>query len=189
MRRTMATTPMTADEFLAADDPRRWIQLIEGEVVVNQPTGRHQYLLFELIFAISTWIRAGDGRGAVSLSIDVRLDDRNVYAPDILWYAGRSDAPDLLRDPPPYPVPDLAVEVRSPSTWRYDVGVKKRVYEREGLQELWLVDGEADSVLVYRRSRPDAPEFDEAHELTRTEVLTSPLLPGFAGDLGALFGR
>ena len=50
-------------------------------------------------------------------------------------------------------MPDLAVEVRSPSTWRYDVGAKKDGYERHGLPELWLVDTEARSVLVYRRAR------------------------------------
>jgi hypothetical protein len=37
-------------------------------------------------------------------------------------------------------LPDLAVEVRSPSTWRYDVGKKKATYERGGLPELWPVD-------------------------------------------------
>lgn len=36
--------------------------------------------------------------------------------------------------------PQLAVEVRSESTWRFDVGPKKRVYEEAGLGEQWLVD-------------------------------------------------
>jgi Uma2 family endonuclease len=44
----------------------------------------------------------------------------------------------------------------------HDVGVKKRVYEDGGLPELWLVDDAAETVLVYRRSRRDAPTFDVA---------------------------
>ena len=44
-------------------------------------------------------------------------------------------------------MPDIAVEVRSPSTWRYDIGAKKSGYERRGLPELWLVDTRADEVL------------------------------------------
>ena len=83
--------------------------------------------------------------------------------------------------------PDLAIEVRSPSTWRFDVGVKKARYEAAGLPELWLVDHVADSVLVYRRSAPAAQEFDVALEVGRGEALTSPQLPGFELELDALF--
>jgi len=59
-------------------------------------------------------------------------------------------------------VPDLCVEIRSASNWRCDLVVKKRVYEDGGLPELWLVDDAAETVLVCRRSRPDAPTFDVA---------------------------
>jgi len=85
------------------------------------------------------------------------------------------------------PIPDLAVEVRSPSTWRYDIGAKKAGYERRGLRELWLVDTAADAVLIFRRSEPGAPGFDTALELDRDQELTSPLLPGFALALAELF--
>ena len=75
------------------------------------------------------------------------------------------------------------------STWRYDVGVKKRTYERLGLAELWLVDTASDTVLVYRRSSAEAAEFDVELELEVGESLTTPLLPGFSVDLAALFDR
>jgi Uma2 family endonuclease len=113
--------------------------------------------------------------------------DRDVYQPDLVWYrASRTPKRD---DPPPYDVPDLAVEIRSPSTWRYDIGAKKSGYERRGLPELWLVDTAADEVLVFRRSTADAPQFDVALELTRDDALTSPQLPGFTVALRALFGE
>lgn len=53
-------------------------------------------------------------------------------------------------------VPDLAVEVRSPSTWRYDTTVKFRLYEVAGVGEVWLVDTASKSVLVSRRSKQRA---------------------------------
>jgi Uma2 family endonuclease len=81
-----------------------------------------------------------------------------VYAPDVLWY--RAERAPEIDDKAPYTIPDLAVEVRSPSTWRYDIGTKKSVYEREGLPELWLVDTDAGVLLVFRRSTPKAPSFD-----------------------------
>jgi len=114
----------------------------------------------------------------------VSLPAGAVYAPDLLWY-GNGPIDECGR---PYPIPDLAVEVRSPSTWRYDLGTKKANCERYGLRELWLVDTNGACVLVYRRSRPDAHTFDVELELSREHALTSPLLPGFALALEELFG-
>ena len=77
------------------------------------------------------------------------------------------------------------VEVRSPSTWRHDIGPKKAGYEAMGVRELWLVD--FTSVLVFRRSDPKRPDFDVSLELTPDETLTSPLLLGFALPLADLY--
>ena len=180
---------MTAEEFLARPyDPReRGAELIGGVIVVDNPLVKHQLVCSEILHELMLWSRAEPNRGLVTLPIDVLIGEHDVYGPDILWYRNdRAPARDAGR---PYAVPDLAVEVRSPSTWRHDIGRKKAGYERRGLPELWLVDTAADEVLVYRRSRPDAPEFDIALELDRGDALTSPLLPGFALSLAAVFGE
>lgn len=85
-------------------------------------------------------------------------------------------------------MPDIAAEIRSPSTWRYDVGPKMRRYEQYGLPELWLVDTAADEILVYRRSSSSAACFDVYLQLARPDDLTSPLMPGFTLALAELFG-
>ncbi|MGI8945409.1 MAG: Uma2 family endonuclease [Thermoleophilaceae bacterium] len=184
-----AAPTMTAEEFMELPLPehgRPW-SLVEGEVVMNHPTPLHGRVQTRLIVALADWIRAGSNRGEVFVPLDVRIDDRNVYAPDVLWYAhGRApgtDAKPIVR------MPDLAVEVRSPSTWRYDIGVKKAGYEREGLRELWLVDTAADELLLFRRSAADAAAFDIALQLAGNDTLTSPRLPRFALVLDELFGE
>jgi Uma2 family endonuclease len=116
---------------------------------------------------------------------DVGLDDRNVFVPDVSWYSS-TGAPDV-HGPRPYPMPDLAIEVRSPSTWVYDIGAKRAGYERRRLPELWLVDTTAEKLLVFRRSKPESQTFDVALELSPDEALRSPLLPGFALALEDLF--
>lgn len=184
-RATIGAVPMTAEQFLQIEAPRP-LQLVEGEVVVNEPIRDHQYLKGEFFRRLADWADAKSGRGVVSLSIDVLMDERNVFAPDVLWYDGPA-APGR-HDPPPYPIPALAVEVRSPSTWRCDIGAKKAVYEREGLRELWLVDGPGATVLVFRRSAPGAAGFDIAVEVPADGTLTSPLLDGFALPLAPLLG-
>ena len=185
-----AAERMTADEYLARPyDPReRGWELIDGAIVdMHDARLPHELACKELMYALELWTRAQPGRGLVIRSIDVLVSERDVYGPDILWYRERRvPAADTGW---PYAVPDLAIEVRSPSTWRYDIGAKKSGYERAGLPELWLVDTPADEVLVFRRSSPGAPAFDVALELERPDTLTSPLLPGFALALDAVFGE
>ncbi|MEO6121849.1 MAG: Uma2 family endonuclease [Acidimicrobiales bacterium] len=177
-------TRMTVDQFLAHDWPRG-TQLIAGEVVVNQPKLPHQFSLGILYSRLLAWTEAERGRGYAGLSVDVRIDDHNLYGPDVWWVGDERHPPAGMLDLPG--VPDLVVEVRSPSTWRFDIGPKKTAYEAAGVAELWLVDTAAPCVLVYRRSAPDAPSFDLALELATGEVLTSPLLPGFELAVESIF--
>lgn len=185
MDRVTTARRMTADEFLALEPHERWRELIDGEVVVNEPSWMHNRSQLRICVALEAWIRGGPTRGAIGLPVDVALDERNVYAPDLLWY--RDGRVPRLTDLSPYPIPDLAVEIRSPSTWRYDIGVKKAMYERHDVAELWLVDNAAKVVLDFRRSTPEAPAFDVSEELAADATLTSPLLPGFALPVGEIF--
>ncbi|MDQ3353619.1 MAG: Uma2 family endonuclease [Actinomycetota bacterium] len=184
----VTTTSLRADEYLSQADvlpPRS--ELIAGEVVVNTPSTRHQRLLGFVYRRLDDWATEAPGRGEVMLSLDIRLDDDHVFAPDVLWFSeAHIPRGDVLHVNGP---PDVAVEVRSSSTWRFDIGAKKAAYERFGLPELWLLDTAADTVLVFRRSSPESSEFDVALELGAGETLTSPLLPGFALDVAELFDR
>ncbi|CAN5261930.1 Uma2 family endonuclease [soil metagenome] len=176
-------TRMTVKEFLARDWPRG-TQLVRGEVVVNQPGLVHQRALLRILEALRGWVMAGAGRGEAGMPIDVRIGDE-LYAPDVWWMnEGHRPPPGADRLDG---VPDLVVEVRSPSTWRFDVGPKRATYEQAGVSELWLVDTAAPSVLVYRRSEASHPGFDVALEVAAPDLLTSPLLSGFTLPVDTIF--
>jgi Uma2 family endonuclease len=175
---------ITVEEFRERDDLPRFTQLIDGEIVLNAPKVPHQLACGRLFIALSGWATAQADRGAAWIPLDVELDRFNLYEPDVLW-TSEDHLPD--REHGLESIPDLCVEVRSPSTWRYDIGIKKTNYERHGLPELWLVDTEAESVLVFRRSTPQAPAFDVSLELTKSDTLISPQLPGFECALDELF--
>ena len=134
-----ATQPLTVDEYLALpDSPElRHAELVDGEVVMDPPRPLHQLVAGELYFQLMSWTRSSDGRGSVWQELGLRLDGRNLFQPDLLWYPAQRGV-DLHATISP--LPELAAEVRSPSTWRYDIGAKKNSYERAGLRELWLVD-------------------------------------------------
>jgi Uma2 family endonuclease len=178
-------TRMTAEEYFAVTVEGDHKQLVDGVIVVPEARPIHGLLQARLLTALSSWIDAGEGRGLVLPPADVVLDEFNVYGPDVIWISERH-RPSNLRERLAR-VPELCVEIRSPGTWRYDVGAKKSGYEAGGLPELWLVDDLAETVLVFRRSAPDVTTFDVALELGRGETLTSPQLPGFELALDELF--
>ena len=181
----MATrTRLTAEEFFALPEQDGLVQLIDGELVVNAPRWEHQIVVGTLYAELRAWTRAAPGRGVVNTGVAVRMGGHDVYVPDVVWLAEGNRPPRDAAYLPP--VPDLAVEVRSPSTWRYDIGVKKAAYERAGLPELWLVDLPAEVVLIFRRSAPHVAAFDVALEAGRGEILSSLALPGFALAVDAL---
>ncbi len=190
MRHMPAATPvrMTAEEFLARPEPERGREeLLDGELVttMHAPLPIHQFVVGELHAELRTWCRAAPDRGFPTLNIDLGLDRFNIPQADVQWYAaGREFADPSTR---PQPLGDIVVEVRSPSTWSRDVGVKRTLYERHGAQELWLVDPPARSVLVFGRSAKDMPTFDQTVEIGDGGTLTSPLLPGFALPVADLF--
>jgi Uma2 family endonuclease len=162
----------------------RW-PLTDGELVMNEPSWTHGGSQLAIAAALREWTLGAPERGRARPPIDIQMDDRSVYAPDVVWY--REGRVPLRDDHAPYPIPDIAVEIRSSSTWRFDIGAKRATYEHHGIPELWLVDTAADIVAVFRRSDPKVPRFDVSLELTVGETLTSPLLPGFKLAIAEIF--
>ena len=150
-------TRLSIEEFLRGDWPPG-AQLIDGEVIVNDPTLWHQEIAKRVIVALELWIRAGSDRGRVGFGGNWTVALGQVFKPDAWWvphdrsldlHAGRDDLP-----------PTLVVEARSPGTWRFDLGRKREVYEMAGVQELWLVDTPASTVIVFRRATATSLDFD-----------------------------
>jgi len=46
-------------------------------------------------------------------------------------------------------VPDMVAEIFSRSTMKRDIGIKKDVYERNGVREYWIIDPWSEYIQVY----------------------------------------
>lgn len=179
---------MTVERFREVTEPGDRKHLVDGRIVVNESSFAHSLLQGRLFAALSAWSSEAPGRGVALFPTDVAIDAHNSFGPDVLWYG------DANYRPPPGEtyadrIPDLCVEVRSPDTWRYDIGAKKAAYERGGLPELWLVDDQAKAVLVFRRMAPGLESFDVALEIGRGDELESPMLPEFGLAINDLFAE
>lgn len=156
-------------------------ELIDGELFMSPSVSRrHQLVVVELLVALVLWTREHGGE-ALTAPLDIGFTEDTVLQPDVLLVRTKQHYRFAKR---PYPPPDLAVEVSSPSTRSHDRIRKRAVYERHGVPEFWLVDLDHDRVEVYRLTDGRYPD---PLVLQRGDTLTSPLVPGFALALGQLF--
>ncbi len=150
------------------------------------PNLRHQQLVGRLHTEIALYLRAHPLAGEVFLSpLDVVLSHHDVVEPDLLFVAGDQAA--IMTEKDIQGPPALVVEVLSKSTRKRDAHTKRRLFERTGVREYWLVDPELDAVQAFRLS-PEG-KLVRAAELSAMgcRTLTTPLLPGCAIELRDLF--
>ena len=177
---------LTYDDFVLFPDDGRRHELIDGEhYVTPSPNRSHQRILGSLHGLIWPYLQAHK-HGEVFLSpFDVVFSDFDVVEPDLLYISARRSA-DVLTPKHVRGAPDLVVEIGSESTRKRDETAKRRLYERYGVSEYWIVDPELDAIKVYRRI---AARYERVAELTleHGDVLTTPLLPGLEIPLARVF--
>lgn len=140
-------------------DPELRLELLDGEIIEMAPIGPdHSSCVMRLIQKFTS--RLGD-RMVLNAQGPVRLFPRSEPQPDILllrpgieqYHHRHPTATDVL----------LVVEVAK-SSLLLDRTVKLRIYARQGIAEVWIVDLNHDAVEVYRQ-----PGLDGYAEMTCVE--------------------
>lgn len=186
MRAELRPQKLTYRDYLLFPEDGRRHEIIEGEHFVGPaPHLRHQTILLNLAVLLRNFLRPRRMGQVWVAPIDLVLSEIDVVQPDLVYVsAPRSEALTGSHLPEP---PDLVVEVLSPSTRRTDAVSKRRLYEKHGIQEYWMVDPESDSVEVYRL-RDGAYQMMERLSLEdEGATLSSPLFPDWTIELGELF--
>ena len=182
-------TRLTYDDFLLFPDDGRRHEIIDGEhYVTPSPNTRHQELVGRLHVELALYLREHPGAGRVFVApFDVIFTKWDIVEPDVLFIAG--DQAEILTDKNVQGAPAIVIEILSKGTRKTDERVKRRLFERGGTREYWLVDPELDLIKVFRRHADGS--FPRVAELTREahDTLSTPLLPGLAIDLEALFAE
>jgi Uma2 family endonuclease len=145
-----------ADLRALPDDGLRH-ECIDGEhIVTPAPRAPHQRAAGTLFRALGDYLDDQPvGEGLFSPA-DLELIDGNLVQPDV--FVTRRDAGGgTPREWPDMRALHVAIEVLSPTTARYDRGLKRRFFQRADVGEYWIVD--LDARLVERwRHGTDRPE-------------------------------
>ena len=169
------------------DDGKRH-ELIDGEHYVTlSPNTRHQRLVGSLYWLIRSYLETHQIGEVFLAPFDVVFSNFDIVEPDLLSLS-KTRAAEVLTEKHVKGTPELVVEIGSPGTRKRDETIKRRLYERSGVAEYWVVYPDLDRVKVYRLS---GDRFDRAIELKSEsgDLLTTPLLPGLEIPLARIFAR
>ena len=143
------------------------------------PTLKHQLLVTQLWYELHETCHA---TGTVVVApMDVHLDENNIVQPDLIYVTNENASILKTRIEG---VPDLLIEILSPSTGEHDKVRKKALYERFGVPEYWIVD-------IHHRTIDQFVLRDGAYALERTygsaDAILSERFPCVAVQPGKLF--
>jgi Uma2 family endonuclease len=179
------TSRMTYQDFLDMPDVGKHYELIEGELVLNpSPITRHQQIAFKIALRIQTCFDDHGGGEVFMSPLDVVLADDVVLEPDVMVI--RDERRSIVGEKNIQGAPNIVVEVLSDRTRRRDEILKRKLYERFGVEEYWIVDPAIDTVKIYRRSSESFVRVAEISTETGGTI-TTPLVPGFALDVNVVF--
>jgi Uma2 family endonuclease len=137
----------TYSDYITWDDDNRW-ELIDGvPYLMSAPNRIHQEYSRNLLVLLANYLK-GKSCKVYHAPFDVRLNadtlDDTVVQPDILVICDHSK----LDKAGAKGVPDLVVEILSPSTSRYDRTLKFDTYRKFGVKEFWIIDPESKTLAV-----------------------------------------
>jgi Uma2 family endonuclease len=190
---SIASKPMTTEEFLALPDDGIERDLIRGELRVRGQAGGedmtarnrfHSRALVRISHHLEAWCEQQPSPGEVlggEVGCILAQNPDTTVGIDVAYFSEavvtrQSDDTTLVEG-----APVLAVEILSPSDREDEVNHKIRSYLAAGTRIVWVADPSFRTIAVYR---PDAPPslFNEKQTIT-----AEPHLPGFAVSVAKLF--
>ena len=177
---------------------RRWVEdrprgdcnhyeLLRGQIVMSPPAGwTHARIEVRLARLLEEHV-AGEGLEMVfGSSLGFDLPSGDTVQPDASFVTS-----ERFRQRPPQhanqflrAVPSLVVEILSPATERHDRSEKRTIYERNGVDEYWIVDPRRRTVTVFHHT----PTGYDAGRTFRRGAVRSRVLPRLRVQVSALFG-
>lgn len=132
-------------------DIRNDYEIIEGVKFMSPSPGwGHVNVTANLVTIINGYARINKLGVAVADNFDVHFPDGSLFRPDFIFVSAEK-AKSLFENENAtlHGVPDMVAEIFSRSTMKRDIGIKKDIYERNGVKEYWIINPWSKSIEVY----------------------------------------
>lgn len=175
---------ITVDEYVRMGEAQVFAQharleLMEGEIVEMAPIGSAHAAVVNILNALLGEMAA---RAIVSVQNELVLNERSAPQPDVVllrrradwYYASHPMAGDALH----------VVEVAD-TTLKYDLEIRRPLYARAGIVELWVVD--IDRRALHAFLKPEAGHYLIHRILTGSDKVTVASLGDVSFPVSSLF--
>ncbi len=178
----VAASKLTYHDFLLLPDDGKRYEILDGDLFVTpSPITRHQLIVGRFLHHLMTYLETHPIGTVFTAPYDVVLSDTDIIEPDLLLvlHTGRA----LITEKNVQGPPDMILEVLSPGTAARDRNLKRKRYERFGVQEYWLIDPDGNTLEML--TAKDG-QYIQVCKTIRPAECASALLPGLRLDLGSL---
>ena len=141
-------TKLTYNEYVLLPDDGNRHEIIDGRHYINSaPVPRHQAISRHIHNQLYQQIEVKKLGEVIYSPIDLQLSDVDVVQPDlvVVLAGNRIITQTRIRG-----VPDLVIEILSPSNRKHDTELKKQLYEQFTVPEYWIIDPDECVVVRYR---------------------------------------
>ncbi len=185
---------MTLAAFISRFEQDGPFEILEGEIVPKMPNVFGHGLVANRLAAAMNAVAATKGRGEAFVETTfIRPEDslegwvKGSRIPDVMFItserldAYQSSTPDW-RSKPLMLVPDIVIEVVSPTDSYSDVDAKVTRYLNDGVQFVWVVDPQRNKVAIHEHDSSVQVNLSAGATLTGGDVL-----PEFEIEVTKLF--
>jgi len=147
---SIKTPPRTIMEVFKMLPEGTLAEIINGSIFMSpSPTTRHQMVLRQLAFVILDFIKHKKKGAEIFFSpYDVFLDEHsNAVQPDIVFVSDENKS--IIKEDAIHGVPDMLIEILSPSNSDHDLVRKKNLYEKFRIPEYWVVNPETKETIGF----------------------------------------
>lgn len=175
----------TYQDYLELPDDGNLYEIINGELIMTPaPVPKHQLIHRKIQNRLTNFVEENRLGEILYAPCDVLLSETNLVQPDIFFIAKANRK--IIGEKNIQGIPDLIIEILSPTTAYYDLIEKKELYEKFGVKEYWIVDPKKKWIEIYTL---EERKYKLHQRGEKTDKINSRLLKGFELGLKKIFGE
>jgi Uma2 family endonuclease len=173
--------PATVEDLMQTPEDGRKYELVDGQILVSPGGYRHSMVGTKIVCVFGQFLTKHPIAKVCGADLGIARPNGNLRSPDVTVVRNEKLALQGTPDGFMEVIPDLAVEVLSPSDSLTRVSEKVGEFLECGVALVWVVDPQERTVAVYRSLS------NTQHYTVEDTITAEPVLPGFSCPVSDFF--